>query len=88
MLGAEGGDAERGVPEQEEDERDHAGFEQPDGDGAQAAEHAVIAPDVPEQQRGGGQDGDEEQPERPGGQEDEFALVKDADRVFEENFKH
>ena len=87
-MGAKRGDAQRGVPEQEQDECDEAAFEQPDGEGTSAGEHAVIAADVPEERAGGGENGDRQQPERPRRQQDELALMEDAGRIFEQDFEH
>ena len=88
LLGAEGGDAERGVPEQEQDEGDQAAFEQPDGQRAGSGEHAMIAAYVPEKHSGSGQNRDRQHPERPWRQEDELALMEYAGRVFEQKFEH
>ncbi len=88
LLGAQGGDAQRGVPEQKENEGDEAAFEQPDGDGARSGEHSVIAAHMPEEGSGSGQNGDGERPHRPRRQENELALMENAGRIFEQEFEH
>ena len=88
LLGAESGDTERGVPEQEQDEGDEAAFEQPDGQRAGSGEHAMMTAHVPEKYSGNGQNRDRQHPERPRRQEDELAFMEDAGRVFEQKFEH
>jgi hypothetical protein len=76
------------MPQKEQDQRHHAGFQHPDRHGAQAAEHSMTAADLPEEQSGRRQDADRHQPKGPRRQEDERPLMKNAERIFEEDFKH
>src|ERR1019366_6251720 len=88
LLGTQRGDAQRGVPEQKEDERDQAAFQQPDDQRARAGKHAVIAAHVPEKGACNGQNGNRQRPDRPRRQENELALMENAGRVFEQEFEH
>ena len=81
-------DTQRRMPQQKQNEGDHASFEPPDRDRAQAAEHPVIAANVPEKRARDCQDRNREQPQRPRRQENELAFVENAGRIFEQKFKH
>ena len=48
----------------------------------------MVTPDVPEQQTRGSRNASRHQPQRPGRQEYKMALLKHADRIFEEDFEH
>src|ERR1039457_5076863 len=48
----------------------------------------MIAPYVPEQRSGSQQNGNRQRPDRPRRQENELALMKNAGRIFEQEFEH
>ena len=88
LLRLERGHAQRRVPKQEQQQRRHGGFQQPDGYRTQPAQHPVVAVNVQEENGRSGQNTYAHQPERPRRKKNKMAFLKQADRVFEEDFKH
>ena len=76
------------MPEQEQQQRDHGGFEQPDDHRTRAGERAAIAPHVPEQQSAGGDHAQRQNPHRPGRQQNELPLLENRAGIFEQKLEH
>ena len=76
------------MPQQEEQQGHHAGFEQPDSERASAGKQSVVAANVKEERRAGGDYGKGKHPQRPGCKQDELSFMKQAGRIFEEKFEH
>jgi hypothetical protein len=76
------------MPEQKQDEGHHGGFQQPDGDRPQTAQHAMVTSDVPQQQPGRRRNGHGHRPQGPRSQQYELPLMKNSGRIFEEELEH